>query len=104
MAKTLQKSSLNDMAEHANDAADFLKKLANPNRLMVLCALSEGELSVGELNAQVELSQSALSQHLAALREANLVNTRREGQTIFYSLQGKQAVAVIRVLQGLFCS
>jgi ArsR family transcriptional regulator, virulence genes transcriptional regulator len=100
----MSKKSLGNMAEHANEAADFLKQLANPNRLMVLCALSEGELSVGELNDKVDLSQSALSQHLAGLREANLVNTRRDGQTIYYSLQGKQAVQVIKVLQSLYCN
>ncbi len=99
----MSKRSLNEMADHAEEAAEFLKKLANPNRLMVLCALSDGEQSVGQLNDKVELSQSALSQHLAALREANLVNTRREGQTIYYSLQGKQAVQVIKVLQSLYC-
>ena len=91
------------MAEHANEAAEFLKKLANPHRLMMLCAISDGELSVGQLNEQVRLSQSALSQHLAALRDAGLVKTRREGQTIYYSLQGKRAMQVIKVLQGLFC-
>jgi ArsR family transcriptional regulator, virulence genes transcriptional regulator len=99
----MSKKSLNEMAQHAEEAAEFLKKLANPNRLMVLCALSDGEQSVGELNEKVALSQSALSQHLAALREANLVNTRREGQTIYYNLQGKQAVQVIKVLQSLYC-
>lgn len=95
--------SYEQMAGHAEEAASFLKKLANPSRLMVLCALSDGEQSVSQLNERVTLSQSALSQHLAALREARLVNTRREGQTIYYSLQGEQAIQVISVLQGLFC-
>lgn len=93
-----------DISQHANEAAQFLKKIANPSRLLVLCALSEGELSVSQLNENVPLSQSALSQHLASLREANLVSTRREGQTIYYSLQGMQAIQVIKVLQKLFCT
>ena len=95
--------AMEEMAQHAGDAAAFLKKLANPNRLMVLCVLSEGELSVSELNEKVPLSQSALSQHLAALREAGLVSTRRESQTIYYSLQGTHAMQVVAVLQEIFC-
>lgn len=92
-----------EMAEHAENAAEFLKKMANANRLMILCSLSEGELSVTELNERVPLSQSALSQHLAALRKAELVITRRESQTIYYSLQGTSAMQVVAVLQEIFC-
>lgn len=99
----MAQKSFEQMAGHAGEAADFLKKLVNPSRLMVLCALSDGEQSVSQLNERVELSQSALSQHLAALREASLVTTRREGQTIYYNLQGDQAIEVIKVLQALFC-
>lgn len=99
----MPKESLDAMADHAQEAADFLKQLANPHRLLVLCALGESELSVGQLNEKVDLSQSALSQHLAALREADLVNTRREGKTIYYRLQGKKAMQVIKVLRSLFC-
>jgi DNA-binding transcriptional ArsR family regulator len=93
-----------EMAKHAGEAAEFLKMLANPNRLMILCALSSGELTVGELNARIPLSQSALSQHLAALRDANLVATRREAQAIYYRLQGTHAMQVVAVLQQIFCS
>lgn len=92
-----------DMLDHAEEAADFLKKMANPNRLMILCSLSDGEMSVTELNARVPLSQSALSQHLAALRQAGLVTTRRESQTIYYRLQGDYALRVVAVLQDIFC-
>jgi len=94
---------LHAMADHAKEAAKMLKRMANEHRLMVLCSLASGELSVGDLNARLPLSQSALSQHLASLREADLVKTRRESQTIYYSLQGEQAKKIIAVLQSIYC-
>ena len=92
------------MREHAADAARLLRALANEKRLMLLCALGEGEQSVGELNARVDLSQSALSQHLAVLREDGLVGTRREAQTIYYSLADGPAHRIIETLHGIYCS
>lgn len=83
------------------DSAPLLKAMANENRLRILCLLREGEMSVSELNSKLELSQSALSQHLAVLRREELVNTRRASQTIYYSLRGKHAEAVIDTLAGL---
>jgi DNA-binding transcriptional ArsR family regulator len=80
-----------------------MKVLANDKRLMLLCLLVEGESSVGDLNARVELSQSALSQHLAVLREDGLVNTRREAQTIYYSLADGPAHRIIETLHGIYC-
>ena len=91
------------MQEHAADAAQLLKKMANENRLLILCTLIDGEISVGQLNELMPLSQSALSQHLAALRDAQLVKTRRESQTIFYQLSGDKAIQVIEVLQSIYC-
>ena len=91
------------MAEHAGEAAELMKQLSNQNRLMILCSLVEGELSVGDLNERVLLSQSALSQHLATLRSSGLVETRREGQVIFYRLQGDRAMRVITLLKDMFC-
>jgi DNA-binding transcriptional ArsR family regulator len=91
------------MQQHAQNAAALLKALANENRLMILCTLMGGEMSVGELNEKVPLSQSALSQHLASLREAGLVSTRKEAQTVFYSLEGDEATKVITVLQSIYC-
>ena len=88
---------------NASQAAGFLKMLANEKRLMILCALVNGEMSVSDLNAQVTLSQSALSQHLAALREAELVATRRDSQKMFYRLNGDAAVRIIEVLQSIYC-
>lgn len=96
-------AQLQSMQEHAQAAANLMKALANENRLMVLCTLLSGEMSVGELNARVPLSQSALSQHLASLREAGLVATRKEAQAVFYSLQGNEAQKIIAVLQSIYC-
>jgi len=92
------------MDTQAEAAADFLKAMANPQRLRVLCVLLEGERSVGEINAQVALSQSALSQHLAVLRESQLVVTRREAQTVFYSVPPGPAHDVLEVLHAAFCA
>lgn len=96
-------SRLSDMQSHAQAAAALLKALANENRLMIMCTLIGGEMSVGELNAMVPLSQSALSQHLAGLREAGLVSTRKEAQTVYYRLQGDEAQKIIAVLQSIYC-
>jgi ArsR family transcriptional regulator, virulence genes transcriptional regulator len=95
--------NLNEMHVHAQDAAALLKALANENRLMIMCTLIAGEMSVGELNEKVSLSQSALSQHLAGLREAGLVSTRKEAQTVYYSLLGEEAKKIIAVLQSIYC-
>ena len=94
---------ISEFEAHAKEAADLMKQLANRHRLMVLCLLTEGELSVGELNEQTQLSQSALSQHLAALRKSCLVGTRRESQTIYYRLSGDKATKVIEVLKAIYC-
>ena len=92
-----------ELKEHACEAAKMLKSLSNENRLMILCSLIEGELSVGELNQRIPLSQSALSQHLAYLRGQDLVTTRRESQTIYYQLKGDNAIQIIQVLQTIYC-
>lgn len=91
------------MRRNAGKAADLLKKLANRNRLLILCFLAEGEASVSELNERLDLSQSALSQHLAVLRQDRLVRTRRESQTIFYSLADSKALPVIHTLHEIYC-
>lgn len=91
------------MAASAGEAEDLLKRLANQNRLMILCLLTEGERSVGDMNEQIPLSQSALSQHLAVLRDAGLVATRRESQTIFYRLEDPRVTRVLETLYAIFC-
>ena len=96
-------SPLDEMQMHATQAANLLKALANENRLMIMCTLLNGELSVGELNAKVPLSQSALSQHLASLRDAGLVSTRKEAQTVYYQVCGNEASKIIAVLQSIYC-
>jgi DNA-binding transcriptional ArsR family regulator len=96
-------SPLDEMQMHATQAANLLKALANENRLMIMCTLLNGELSVGELNAKVPLSQSALSQHLASLRDAGLVSTRKEAQTVYYQVCGDEASKIIAVLQSIYC-
>jgi DNA-binding transcriptional ArsR family regulator len=97
-------SRIAEMHEHTADAAGLLKALGNEQRLLILCNLLEGPLSVGEINERVELSQSALSQHLALLREAGLVETRRESQSIFYSLPTGPVTRVMAALQDIYCS
>ncbi len=90
--------------EHAHEAAAFLKALANDQRLLMLCCLLEGSLSVGEINERVPLSQSALSQHLGVLREAGLVTTTRQSQTIYYALAKGPALQIMEVLYTAFCA
>jgi ArsR family transcriptional regulator len=87
----------------AEVAASLLKAMSNPHRLMVLCRLGASEASVGELQEDSGLSQSALSQHLAVLRERELVETRREGQTIFYRLADPAVRDVIETLMKIYC-
>ena len=70
---------------------------------MILCSLQDTEMNVSQLNEAVPLAQSALSQHLAALRKANIVATRRESQTIYYRVIDKDAVTLLATLYGLFC-
>ncbi|MBE2291265.1 MAG: winged helix-turn-helix transcriptional regulator [Xanthomonadales bacterium] len=92
------------MHAHAGDAAQLLKALANERRLQVLCLLAAGERSVGEMQSLLDLGQSALSQHLAVLREEGLVATRRDAQTIYYSLAPGPAAAVMHTLHGIYCA
>ena len=94
---------VSDMQLHAADAAGLMKALGNESRLMILCVLAEGERSVGDLNTVVPLSQSALSQQLARLRQQGLVKTRRESQTIYYSLAEGPADRVINLLHDIYC-
>lgn len=91
-----------DIERNIEVAVNLLKALSNERRLMIICALYQGEKSVGELEEIVGLSQSALSQHLARLRRDGLVNTRRNAQTIFYSLNDKATEAVLRCLYDIY--
>lgn len=101
--ESASKQTPNAMAKHADAASKLLKALANDKRLMILCSLAEGELSVSALNERINLSQSALSQHLAKLREDGMVNTRRQSQTIYYSLASNQVRQLIDLLHRMYC-
>lgn len=94
---------VNDIEANVGIAAALLKALSNEKRLLVICSLYKGEKSVGELEELVGLSQSALSQHLARLRKDGLVKTRREAQTIYYSLDGEATNEVLRCLYDIYC-
>ena len=96
--------SYQDMQASAASASNLLKSMANESRLMILCQLVEGERSVAEILKDIPLGQSALSQHLAILRRERLVTTRREGQSIFYSLASHEVRAIIATLHDLYCS
>jgi ArsR family transcriptional regulator, virulence genes transcriptional regulator len=96
--------NLEELAPKAAQAESLLKALANRHRLMILCELHKGETAVSELQRALGLSQSSLSQHLARLREDALVATRRESQTIHYSLANPKVEGVIALLHELFCA
>lgn len=93
-----------ELERKAGEAAGLLKLLANENRLLVLCRLViAGEMSVGDLAKAVDLSQSALSQHLGRMREDGLVATRREAQTVFYRIADPDAARVLALLKDIYC-
>ena len=94
---------LERMRSHAGEATRLLKALGNGNRLMILCLLVEGERSVGDLNARLDLSQPALSQHLKVLRDERLVDTRRDAQSIRYSLVPGPAQRILQTLHDVYC-
>lgn len=96
--------SFTELERNAHRASSVLKAMSNERRLLILCHLSQHERSVGELERLIGLSQSALSQHLARLREDGLVGTRREAQTIYYSLRGDEARQIMTTLYGLYCA
>ena len=94
---------LKKMLDSAGKAADVIKGMSNEYRLLILCHLSQGEHSVGQLQTILNMKQSVLSQHLGILREKKLVVTRREAQTVFYRIGLKEVEAIIALLYELFC-
>ncbi|MBI1302101.1 MAG: metalloregulator ArsR/SmtB family transcription factor [Alphaproteobacteria bacterium] len=94
--------NVEQIKDNVADVVRLLKALSNDRRLIIVCALIEGEKSVGELEVIVGLSQSALSQHLARLRKDQIVSTRRQAQTIFYSLHDKKTQAFMESLCTVF--
>jgi len=94
---------LDILKENADQAAILLKAMGNQNRLIILCTLFNNEMSVSEMNATIPLTQSALSQHLAALRKANLVTTRRDSQIIYYRISDDTSARIITILKDVYC-
>ncbi|XAW89202.1 metalloregulator ArsR/SmtB family transcription factor [Vibrio sp. CDRSL-10 TSBA] len=95
--------NLQEMEQNSAQAVVLLKAMANERRLQILCLLHNQELSVGELCGRLELSQSALSQHLAWLRRDGLVETRKEAQTVYYTLSSDEVKLMIELLHRLYC-
>lgn len=93
-----------DLIENVDQAADFLSALANNKRLLILCKLLHNEMSVGALAKAIDLSQSALSQHLAKLRARDLVSTRRDAQTIYYMVSSPHIELMLSTLSSLYMS
>jgi DNA-binding transcriptional ArsR family regulator len=94
---------LKEMQNSASQACKLMKILANADRLMILCQLSQGEMRVGEIEERLGIEQPTLSQQLTVLREEALVSTRREGKNIYYQMSSPKALAVIAVLYEQFC-
>ena len=98
------KTGMASFERKAAEAASLLKLLANENRLLILCRLAlAGEVSVGDLADAVGLSQSALSQHLAKMRDEGLLATRREAQTVYYRIADPNAARLLKVLKSIYC-
>ena len=93
-----------EMASAAQKASELMKTLGHKDRLMVLCHLTSGEKSVGELAKLLDIPQSPLSQHLARMRKESLVTTRREAQTIYYSIASEAAARIVGLMHELYCS
>ena len=95
--------NVHELSQSADRASEFLKSLASPLRLRILCLIIEGERPVGEIADTLGVRQSAVSQHLALLRKDGLVAPRRDGQTIYYRLADRNVKKVVKLLHELFC-
>ena len=99
-------SEASEILLSAGDAelvAEFLKNLCHPHRLMIVCALVEGELGVGDLERGLSIRQPSLSQHLGSLREAGIISGRKTGKTVFYRLSDDRAAKLVETLHAIFC-
>ncbi len=94
---------MNTMRKNATEVAELLRIMAHPERLMVLCQLTQGEVGVGMLQQSSSLSQSAFSQHLTVLRKYGLISARKASQQVFYSLADSRVTTLIESLQNTFC-
>ena len=102
--RTSENPQAAELRQHAEEASELLKAMGNPIRLMILCSLVEAERSVGELNELIDVSQATVSQHLAILRREGLVQTRREAQTIYYSLAATKVRLLTACLHKIYCA
>jgi len=100
----IRSKSINELKPSLEEVSGVLKSLSNQHRLLILCLLSEGEMSVGQLSEHIELDQSPLSQHLARLRSESLVKTRKESQTVYYSIADPNVGKIIDTLHSIYCS
>ncbi|MFN7113475.1 MAG: ArsR/SmtB family transcription factor [Alphaproteobacteria bacterium] len=96
--------SVQDMKKNAEEAAAFLKSIANPSRLTLLCLLTQGEMCVTDILGHLDISQTALSQHLARLRAEGIVGFRREHRTLYYFIQNQNVAAIIAALYDIYCA
>jgi DNA-binding transcriptional ArsR family regulator len=103
MESTLSPAALGALRESAAKCCALLKAMAHEDRLLLLCQLIEGEHNVGELEAAVGLHQPSLSQHLGVLREEGLVNARRDGKYVYYSLASIEVFSIMQTLSSLYC-
>lgn len=103
MTASTEKIDLGALRKAASEACGLLKVLANPDRLLLLCQMSQGEYCVSDLEELTGIRQPTLSQQLTVLRDEEMVSTRREGKQIFYSIASKEALAVMKVLYELYC-
>jgi DNA-binding transcriptional ArsR family regulator len=103
MAKTIERPDFAQLYASADRACGLLKVLANPDRLLLLCHLVEGECCVSDMEAALDIRQPTLSQQLGVLRDEGLVATRREGKHIYYELASPESMAIINTLQAQFC-
>lgn len=94
---------MKDIQQSAKEATELLKAIAHESRLVILCLLSQKEMSAGELQQHSELSQSAFSQHLKVLRDKDLVKTRKEAQTVYYSIKNENILKVLNTLYEIYC-
>ena len=98
------KMDMSVFEDKISDASKLLEMMAHHQRLKILCLLTDGERSVCSLADDTGLTQPAISHHLKKLRDADLVKTRRDAQTIYYSLKGEEVESVLRTLNGIYCS
>ncbi|MDY0008526.1 MAG: metalloregulator ArsR/SmtB family transcription factor [Bdellovibrionales bacterium] len=99
-----KQTSVQDMKKNAVAASSFLKNIANPSRLTILCLLTQGEMCVTDLLDHLDISQTALSQHLARLRAEEIVGFRREHRTLYYFIQNQNVAVIISALYDIYCA